>query len=35
MTNPQNVFTYFDEGFWSSFNFDNFDFGAMPDVQMS
>lgn len=34
MTNPQNVFTYFDEGFWSSFNFDNFDLGAMPDVQM-
>lgn len=35
LTNPQNVFTYFDEGFWSSFNMDNFDFGPMPDVQMS
>jgi hypothetical protein len=35
MTNPQNVFTYFDDGFWNSFNLDNFDFGAMPDVQMA
>jgi hypothetical protein len=35
LTNPQNMFTYFDEGFWSSFNFDNFDFGAIPDVQMT
>ena len=34
MTNPQSVFTYFDEGFWNSFNFENMDFGAMPDVQM-
>lgn len=35
MTNPQTVFTYFDDVFWNSVNFDNFDFGAMPDVQMN
>lgn len=37
MTNPQNVFTYFDDAFWNSFNFENIDFGSMPmpDVQMS
>lgn len=34
-TNPQNVFTYFDDGFWNPSNFYNFDFGAMPDVQMT
>lgn len=35
MTNPQNVFTYFDDAFWNSFTFENFDYGAMPDVQMA
>lgn len=37
MTNPQNVFTYFDDAFWNSFNFESMDFGAaLPgDVQMN
>jgi hypothetical protein len=35
MTDPQNLFTYFDDSFLNSFNFDNFDYGALPDVQMT
>jgi hypothetical protein len=35
MTNPQNVLTYFDDGFWNPSNFYNFDFAGMPDVQMT
>jgi hypothetical protein len=34
-TDPQNLFTYFDDSFLNSFNFDNFDYGALPDVQMT
>ena len=35
LTDPQNVFTYFDDSFLNSFNFDNFDYGTLPDVQMA